>query len=132
MGKKIVCEDTGEIFHSYKAYLGSWHWARFAVEYFDAAGAQQCVDCGSKRRKIEIHHLHYGTLGREKPADVVALCRICHAKRHDKSPSKPKRRKRRGRKAKKQKRKKHEWSEEPKYRIKQQRNYTNLMRRGRL
>ena len=28
--------------------------------------------------ELELHHLHYGSLGAETQNDVVALCRDCH------------------------------------------------------
>ena len=36
-----------------------------------------CEDCG-EMAELELHHLHYGSLGAETQNDVVALCRDCH------------------------------------------------------
>ena len=32
--------------------------------------------------RLEVHHLHYGTLGRERPQDVAILCPACHERAH--------------------------------------------------
>ena len=44
-----------------------------------AAGV--CEDCGAAA-SIELHHLHYETVGTECEADLAALCRACHRGRH--------------------------------------------------
>jgi len=31
---------------------------------------------------LEVHHLHYDTLGNERPEDVVVLCDPCHRNEH--------------------------------------------------
>jgi hypothetical protein len=40
-----------------------------------------CEDCGH-RLPLYFHHLHYRSLGRELPEDIVHLCRECHRCRH--------------------------------------------------
>lgn len=47
----------------------------------------KCHDCGwgarvNHGRHLEVHHLHYDSLGREQPEDLVVLCNVCHGKRH--------------------------------------------------
>ena len=40
-----------------------------------------CEDC-STDHSLELHHLHYRTVGEEEPDDLLALCRDCHHQRH--------------------------------------------------
>lgn len=40
-----------------------------------------CEECWCDR-PLELHHLHYGSVGREIPEDLEALCRGCHEARH--------------------------------------------------
>jgi 5-methylcytosine-specific restriction endonuclease McrA len=40
-----------------------------------------CEGCGEPR-PLELHHLHYDSIGREGPEDLAALCRDCHRGRH--------------------------------------------------
>jgi 5-methylcytosine-specific restriction endonuclease McrA len=41
----------------------------------------RCEDCGVLC-DLELHHLHYDTVGQETPGDLAALCRECHEERH--------------------------------------------------
>lgn len=41
-----------------------------------------CEDCERKTGSLELHHLHYETVGEEEPDDLRALCRGCHLGRH--------------------------------------------------
>lgn len=43
-----------------------------------------CRDCKGDFRpsEINLHHLNYDCLGREKLIDVVVLCQKCHKNRH--------------------------------------------------
>jgi len=40
-----------------------------------------CSDC-YVRDRLELHHLHYNTVGTETPEDLHPLCRDCHYDRH--------------------------------------------------
>ena len=43
-------------------------------------------ECCHERKKLELHHRHYETEGRESPDDLMAYCRECHKRAHiDKS-----------------------------------------------
>ncbi len=42
----------------------------------------RCEDCGCRPMPGEMHHLHYRTKGRERPEDLMYLCRDCHQDRH--------------------------------------------------
>ena len=65
---------------TYQEYLSSryWQWRR-KVKLFKAGYA--CEKCGSKKR-LEVHHKHYRSLGRESNRDLQALCRACHSSFH--------------------------------------------------
>jgi hypothetical protein len=41
----------------------------------------RCERCG-RRRRLELHHRHYNSQGRERPEDLYALCRDCHHASH--------------------------------------------------
>jgi hypothetical protein len=42
----------------------------------------RCETFNCRRLATEVHHLHYGSLYCERDADLEALCRDCHAWRH--------------------------------------------------
>lgn len=44
--------------------------------------AHSCEDCGADSVRLELHHEHYRSVGREIPSDYAALCRHCHHHRH--------------------------------------------------
>lgn len=41
----------------------------------------RCESCG-RRAALDLHHLHYRSVGEEKPEDLRALCRECHDAAH--------------------------------------------------
>jgi DNA-directed RNA polymerase subunit M/transcription elongation factor TFIIS len=41
-----------------------------------------CEKCGSNK-KLNVHHLHYNTLYREKDIDLMVLCDNCHKLEHN-------------------------------------------------
>ena len=46
----------------------------------------RCADCGRWRGvKLQLHHKHYLTFGRETINDVEWLCSCCHRRRHRRS-----------------------------------------------
>lgn len=61
----------------YATYINSrlWHRRRRA---FISAATGRCQICGEQRYSLDVHHLHYRTLGHESAADVLVLCRHCH------------------------------------------------------
>lgn len=64
------------------AYLKSKRWKQKKLLTFMYHG-KQCKKCGNTG-KLDIHHLHYKTLGNENPqTDLVPLCRSCHSKLHE-------------------------------------------------
>ena len=68
----------------YAAYLESSHWIEFRLSVLKKKS--RCSNCGISRilcrflygSDLELHHLHYRTLGREAMGDVLVLCRGCH------------------------------------------------------
>jgi phage terminase large subunit GpA-like protein len=64
----------------YTHYLKSKHWASFKAWVYSLV--HRCAACGSDDR-LNIHHISYGRLGREKLEDVVVLCRQCHTYLHN-------------------------------------------------
>jgi hypothetical protein len=61
----------------YRAYLRSPRWQEVRRMAFAHYG-RECQWCGATRR-LQVHHLHYHTLGRERPEDLEILCPACHA-----------------------------------------------------
>lgn len=67
-----------------KNYLQSAHWRTFRLEVL--AARPNCENCGLSRdlcrlfylNDLDLHHLTYERLGKERPADVKVLCRACH------------------------------------------------------
>jgi hypothetical protein len=53
----------------YQRYLQGGWWQR------------KCQVCGVRQR-LEVHHLHYRSLGREELGDLKVLCDACHDKAH--------------------------------------------------
>lgn len=65
----------------YKAYLKSQEWALKVQQRLGIDDSQcQCCGCrGTSLNPLEIHHLHYRTIGEEDVySDIVTLCRACH------------------------------------------------------
>lgn len=75
--KAIVCRDTNEVSNDYQEYLKTRHWQIVKYEY-RKHHKYQCVMCLEKDVRLELHHLHYETLGREKDEDLTYLCYKCH------------------------------------------------------
>lgn len=65
----------------YIAYLKSPRWKKFRQDIlkFRAYRCQDCLTLGSSYT-LQVHHLHYDTLGHESPDDVLLLCSTCHEK----------------------------------------------------
>ena len=78
--KKV--ESPLKVYHgSYKKYLlGSW-WKKKRVDKLRSIG-WKCERCFATK-KLEVHHRHYKTLGREKNRDLEVLCGKCHDIEHE-------------------------------------------------
>jgi 5-methylcytosine-specific restriction endonuclease McrA len=70
---------------AYHWYLGSAFW-RERREFILERANYTCEKCG-KRRATEVHHLTYIRVFQELPADLVALCKPCHAEIHWRQPA---------------------------------------------
>jgi cytochrome c len=72
----------------YQTYLLSEHWNQFRLKVL--ADRKECEECGINYRKavrlykqgLNVHHLTYERIGKEKKADVKVLCYGCHMKQH--------------------------------------------------
>jgi 5-methylcytosine-specific restriction endonuclease McrA len=62
----------------YCEYMHSPAWQATRERAFAVRG-RACEQCG-RMGPLEIHHVHYFTLGHERPEDLRVLCRFCHAK----------------------------------------------------
>jgi hypothetical protein len=76
--------DGNNIYSSmpYREYLQTAHW-RGVREYALMRADYRCQLCNSPE-SLQVHHRTYDRRGRENYRDVVALCRNCHARFHDK------------------------------------------------
>ena len=63
--------------HDYNCHIGSPEWKRFRCEVIKQRG-NRCERCGQVSASLELHHLHYHSLGSEQPEDVELLCPKCH------------------------------------------------------
>lgn len=74
--KKITCADTKEICYGYKEYLLSEHWKNFRLSVINSR--KKCECCGKTYEIMNVHHISYKSLGKEKSKDVALLCEDCH------------------------------------------------------
>lgn len=65
---------------SYDEYLRSPHWRAFRAAYHRTHAPVTCAAC--PRTTVSLHHVTYARLGRERPADVIPLCRGHHEAVH--------------------------------------------------
>lgn len=63
----------------YVSYLQTDAWRERRARTLMLAGGS-CQRCGA--RASDAHHRHYRTLGRERDADLEALCPGCHRRAH--------------------------------------------------
>jgi 5-methylcytosine-specific restriction endonuclease McrA len=60
----------------YQRYLRSPEWASTRAAAIRRAGGK-CQKCGDASG-LEVHHLNYDRLGRERHEDLIVLCGDCH------------------------------------------------------
>jgi len=72
--KKDRCPRT------YKAYIKSKFWEERKNKFYQNVG-RICAVCGSTNQ-MSVHHLKYGSFGKERDEDLVALCWSCHEEFH--------------------------------------------------
>lgn len=63
----------------YREVLKSKRWKEFA-KYAIHQAQGECQRCGMPKKPLQVHHLHYDTLGHEKLTDVEVVCLDCHPK----------------------------------------------------
>lgn len=68
----------------YRTYIRSSEWYARRQMILDMA-LHRCMLCDSSK-DLQVHHRTYARLGKEHPADLIALCDNCHARFHDKLP----------------------------------------------
>lgn len=61
----------------YRAYLQTQHWRDTRKERLKLDGGI-CVNCGKKKRKLEVHHKQYRFWKEDVRNDLISLCRKCH------------------------------------------------------
>lgn len=65
----------------YSSYLKSPEWARFRVHILNKRG-RRCEDCGISNVPLQVHHVCYDRIGRERDEDVIINCIPCHQRKH--------------------------------------------------
>ena len=66
-------------------YLHNQHWNDFRHGWWKRHPAARCYRCGSGH-PLDLHHLTYERIGRERDSDVIPLCRADHERAHDRGP----------------------------------------------
>lgn len=66
-------------YQAYQAYLLSPKWAKKRKAALKRAG-YKCQYCGASGVLLQVHHLTYARLGKEKQADLRVTCETCHEK----------------------------------------------------
>jgi 5-methylcytosine-specific restriction endonuclease McrA len=61
----------------YQQHISSPDWMLLKNQILAQRG-NRCERCGQSRISLELHHLHYRSLGNEQPEDVELLCQECH------------------------------------------------------
>ena len=84
---KEVIDSNGDRHISYKSYLNSSHWKEKRKE-FKKCYIRACVICGTNEN-IELHHITYKNIGKERLSDLCFLCRDCHESVHNKTKKVP-------------------------------------------
>ena len=67
----------------HKAHLNSKKWARIRQKVI-VRDYGMCAGCGQPG--LDVHHIHYRTLGVETGDELILLCRPCHEKEHSVGP----------------------------------------------
>lgn len=84
---KAVSESKPRFSEDYLRHLASPEWKAFRIAAIEACG-RRCQRCAtpkpyavrprSAEDSLQVHHLHYETLGHERTEDVLVLCPACH------------------------------------------------------
>lgn len=79
--KKYTCRDTQEVCFGYENYLNTQHWKQFRDKIIKSR--KKCECCGAIEQIMNVHHISYSNIGKEKDRDVALLCINCHKYIHD-------------------------------------------------
>lgn len=63
-------------------YLSSTSWSQLKAKRLEIAG-YKCEFCGA-RNHLQLHHITYARLGKEKLSDLAILCSTHHNQLHEK------------------------------------------------
>jgi hypothetical protein len=63
----------------YQERISSTAWKNLRAELIELRGSR-CERCKEETASLDLHHIHYRSLGDEQPEDVELLCRECHTK----------------------------------------------------
>lgn len=66
----------------YTDNLASPGWKARRDHMLDIAN-NRCEWCSGTNVELQVHHLHYRTLGKEDPTDLIVLCDDCHLLIHN-------------------------------------------------
>ena len=70
--------SPGPLPSSYEARMSRPDWMEYYRPRILKRAGGCCEACGGKTRCLEVHHLTYERLGRERDEDLQAVCRPCH------------------------------------------------------
>lgn len=73
-----IFDGRNEFPDRYHKRISSAQWKSLKRKVIGQRG-NQCERCGRENASLELHHLHYRSMGSEQPEDVILLCRECHA-----------------------------------------------------
>lgn len=74
--KKYYCRDTQETCVGYDNYLKTQHWKQFREKIIKER--KFCEICKNVEYIMNVHHISYKNIGKEKKSDVALLCNDCH------------------------------------------------------
>jgi len=79
----FVFDEKKSRFENYKVYIKSGQWKAFR-RFIIQKDNNTCQHCFRKFASgfLHVHHIHYRSLGKEKPEDVLLLCQDCHHEEH--------------------------------------------------
>lgn len=78
--KKITSPPSGKDWY-YNVYLPSDHWQERRLKALKKA--DYTCQCCSSKKDLQVHHLTYKNVWREKDEDLKVVCRSCHKKIHN-------------------------------------------------
>lgn len=84
--KSIFFQKDMTEYSPYRQYLESKQWKAKRKRKLNQVG-WCCESCGVAHQKgviLDVHHLTYERVTRERLSDLQVLCRPCHARRHGK------------------------------------------------